>query len=688
MRKRRISKDDTYLRMTREAKSNCGAAWGKAQTESTTEKFDCAQDDTFGVRRESRKKLFVSHTELNLKVRRFKVMDVRRERVMECGSECRGAKREGEKAGERDALFYILSAAWGFVTGGAALPFSAVPFGFAAVAVSSRYLISVMVGAVLSCILTRSYELTAAYAVVLLCRLAFSAIAREEKRTRLFCEPLALRAVSAATGALALGVYRLVSAGFLYYHVIGTALTMVISALLVPLWHTAVPRHKSEEKHTQGAWHTVAVCSMAALTVYALSDMFIYGISLSVFAALSITLFAVRHKGVSYGVLMAICTGVFTSVTYAPLFILAAVSFAVLSGVSLGLASFSTLAVGMAWGIYMTGIAAISDLFPGLFAASVVFTVLDKLFWGRVDDIGRSVKEKEKVSNDETRVERLCGALSSLAESVALIEKKFEDPAVAHERVSGGSLLAVIADCASTFVREARSGEVYQADALQKPLLTARTAGRRKNAPQEKDFCGDSFDAVRGEDKKLYAFISDGMGSGREAARASETCAAFLRELLPTGVDARKAFEMLNGFLRICNSESFYECTATADVAQIDLCRARARFYKSGAALTFIFRDGEVKKISARTMPLGLMNDADVAASESEIMSGDVIVMLSDGVTEGREECPELCEFIRSRILTHSADQLADAIIAYTQKRGTQDDVSAVVVKIEQSEII
>ena len=38
--------------MTREVKSNCEAASSEAQTESTTEKFDYAQDDTFGVQQD------------------------------------------------------------------------------------------------------------------------------------------------------------------------------------------------------------------------------------------------------------------------------------------------------------------------------------------------------------------------------------------------------------------------------------------------------------------------------------------------------------------------------------------------------------------------------------------------------------------------------------------------------------
>ena len=140
---------------------------------------------------------------------------------------------------ERDVLCYLLSALWGFVAGIAALPFSAVPFGIAALAVTSRYWIGVAAGALLSCTVAQSgYELVLGYLTVLLCRVIFSFSLSGDKpwRERLLCESVALRMVSAATGALMLGLYRLVRGGFLYYYVIGTVITMLSSALLVLLW--------------------------------------------------------------------------------------------------------------------------------------------------------------------------------------------------------------------------------------------------------------------------------------------------------------------------------------------------------------------------------------------------------------------------------------------------------------------
>ena len=63
--------------------------------------------------------------------------------------------------------------------------------------------------------------------------------------------------------------------------------------------------------------------------------------------------------------------------------------------------------------------------------------------------------------------------------------------------------------------------------------------------------------------------------------------------------------------------------------------------------------------------------------------NGDTVVMVSDGITDGREESRELFELLRSRVLTHSADQLADVIIEYADRIGCVDDVSVVVAKID-----
>ena len=223
-------------------------------------------------------------------------------------------------------------------------------------------------------------------------------------------------------------------------------------------------------------------------------------------------------------------------------------------------------------------------------------------------------------------------------------------------------------------------------------VLDATCAGRRRSALGEEKYCGDSFGSVLREDGgTLFAYISDGMGSGREAAATSELCSAFLEKLLPVNMMSSRSpdvtLRMLNGFLCGRNGSSARECAATVDLGIFDLIGCRADFYKSGAAPTYVFRDGALFKLRARTVPIGIVSEPDVGRINMELLPGDVIIMVSDGITEGKEECSELFGMLRTRLLTHTADGLADAIIEYANERGCTDDVSALVIKIKEKSL-
>ena len=224
------------------------------------------------------------------------------------------------------------------------------------------------------------------------------------------------------------------------------------------------------------------------------------------------------------------------------------------------------------------------------------------------------------------------------------------------------------------------------------PVLDVTCAGRRRHAIGEEKYCGDSFGSVlREEGGTLFAYISDGMGSGKDAAAASELCSAFIERLLPVNMLSSRSpdvtLRMLNGFLCARSASPEGECSATIDLGIFDLIGCRATFYKSGAAPTYVFRDGALYKLHARTVPVGIVSEPDVGKINTELLPGDVIIMVSDGITEGKEECSELFSMLRKRLLTHTADELADAIMEYADERGCTDDVSALVIKVSEKSL-
>ena len=203
--------------------------------------------------------------------------------------------------------------------------------------------------------------------------------------------------------------------------------------------------------------------------------------------------------------------------------------------------------------------------------------------------------------------------------------------------------------------------------------------------------CGDTVNVFVSRKDYFYALISDGMGSGEEAAFTSALCSVFLEKMLGAGNTAETSLRMLGGFIRSRSGSSFAsECSATVDLLELDLLTANASFIKSGAAQSYVVRDGEAYRLTSRTVPLGILRDVDAQRLRLELRDGDVIVMTSDGITQGNEDCPWLVELITDaceRKTPHG--ELAEQIIKKSRHRAhlmgyeRYDDASVVIIRVQ-----
>lgn len=163
---------------------------------------------------------------------------------------------------------------------------------------------------------------------------------------------------------------------------------------------------------------------------------------------------------------------------------------------------------------------------------------------------------------------------------------------------------------------------------------------------EQEDACGDTTEAFITDSSYFYALISDGMGSGTRAAYTSSVCAMFIEKMLLAGNRADITLRMLNRVIRSENMGCGEECSATVDLLELDLMSGVASFIKSGAAPTYIAREDTVYKISSRTMPVGIIKDADARITKFDTKKGDLIVMISDGCCPDSEDCPWLVEYL------------------------------------------
>lgn len=214
------------------------------------------------------------------------------------------------------------------------------------------------------------------------------------------------------------------------------------------------------------------------------------------------------------------------------------------------------------------------------------------------------------------------------------------------------------------------------------PLITL-TAGKYCLQSGRDVESGDSVCHFENEEGYFYTLVSDGMGSGREAAQTSGISAAFLKKLLSAGCPMRSALEMLNCFIRSASGE----CFATVDLMEADCYTGRARFIKSGAAPTFIIREGRIYRIHSKTIPVGIMRALDAEAVSFDLHAGDTVIMMSDGVTGSFEESPWLYSLLSDGIEDVGSPSVIARLIAEAaaENTGREDDITVCAVKVSEA---
>ncbi len=217
--------------------------------------------------------------------------------------------------------------------------------------------------------------------------------------------------------------------------------------------------------------------------------------------------------------------------------------------------------------------------------------------------------------------------------------------------------------------------------------LTARTYAIRKFdvefasaslASSTGEISGDKHKCFFSRDEYFYTVISDGMGSGEEAAESAEICVSFLEQMLKVGVSKTLSLKMLNNLLRSRENE----CASTVDLFEFDLLYGRTTFIKSGAAVSYVKRGEDVFRIRSKTAPLGIMKNLDAEKTDFEIKDGDIIIMLSDGVSGEGEDNGWLLALL-SKERNDSLDSLAKEILAVREnKKENDDDMTVSIIKV------
>lgn len=144
------------------------------------------------------------------------------------------------------------------------------------------------------------------------------------------------------------------------------------------------------------------------------------------------------------------------------------------------------------------------------------------------------------------------------------------------------------------------------------------------------EVCGDVKSVTRlGADKVMVA-LSDGMGSGRAAGEGSSAAIALVENFYKTGVDEKVLLPLINRLLTVRNDGSFQ----TLDMCVIHLRTGEADFIKLSAPESVIKRKGGHEIVEGSALPLGILREVRPSISRKKLSSGDLVVLMTDGVTD------------------------------------------------------
>lgn len=262
-----------------------------------------------------------------------------------------------------------------------------------------------------------------------------------------------------------------------------------------------------------------------------------------------------------------------------------------------------------------------------------------------------------------TRERRVVAA----AASASLLSARAEPLRAAAERTLG---------CRLSPPTEAREGGV----ATLHMTAARRFAVRRAASSVPVGGGGDRIRFFETGEELFYAVLSDGMGSDEGAAATAEVTVEFLETMLMAGAGRRASLQMLNNLVRTQRTE----CSASVDLFIFDLLYGSATFLKSGAAPSYIKRGEEILRISSSTMPIGLVRMPDTELVRVELMPGDVLILLSDGIVPDGEEpawlAPLLAEEDAANLDAFATRIVAEAVSRIPEPR---DDITVGVLALD-----
>ena len=221
-------------------------------------------------------------------------------------------------------------------------------------------------------------------------------------------------------------------------------------------------------------------------------------------------------------------------------------------------------------------------------------------------------------------------------------------------------------NCCTLFFKEGAAGTIEK-----------RVHNIAKNSGEP---AGDSYKISCISPNKYLIALCDGMGSGEEASRISESVINLTEEMLKAGFSEEATYKMINSFILANLSVSGF---STMDFIVVDTKKMTGKIVKNGACPTYIRRSSsETVVIKNHSLPMGIREQRPFVKTVP-LYKNDMIIMVSDGTLEACED-KEWINKILGKMPDQNLTEAVDLICSVAQKdfEKRDDDITILGVKV------
>ena len=201
---------------------------------------------------------------------------------------------------------------------------------------------------------------------------------------------------------------------------------------------------------------------------------------------------------------------------------------------------------------------------------------------------------------------------------------------------------------------------------------------------------GDFYDVLSLEDGRLAVAVGDVAGHGVSSGLVMSMVKSALSVQVTFDPDVEAVFATLN---RMVFQSGGRRLLATLCYALIDPDRKQMDYASAGHLFPYrLGSSGRIQALESVSYPLGVRETLPVTVQRTELESGDILFLFSDGIVEAHAEgSEELFGFERledslSHCVDHDVDQICETVLAdlnrFTGGAAQLDDLTILVLRI------